>query len=83
MKYVSSVHYIRIVVTGGASTEELNCALFMGEVAWAEIIKILKIGVSEDCVLDKKSGLRRNPQYQPVRAFGDKIVKRYIKSIFL
>ena len=26
MKYVSSVHYIRIVVTGGASTEELNCA---------------------------------------------------------
>jgi hypothetical protein len=40
------------------------------------------MGVSEECNIDKKSGLRRNPLYQLVRTFGDIFEKRYIKTIF-
>lgn len=47
----------------------------LGELPFLEKIKILKIGISENCIINKESGLRRNPQYQSVRAYGDKIVK--------
>lgn len=55
----------------------------MVEGVCAEKIKILKMGVSEDCIIRQESGLLRNPPYQLVRAFGDIIAKWYIKSLFL
>jgi len=54
-----------------------------GEAPRVQHRKIFKIDVSEDCIIGKKSGLRRNPLGQHVRTFGDIFVKRYIKAIYL
>ena len=45
----------------------------LGELPCSEKIKILEIGVSEDCIINKESGLRRNPLID-----SDKIETGYI-----